>query len=88
MVVVNNLLISVMGYVVVYLLTRYVWLHVVILLVHYMQKGWSPLHAAVLHGKTDLVKMLIEAGIPVDVKDNVSMYCWITNMASQINAYT
>ena len=40
-----------------------------------LQAGESPLHRAAFHGRTELVKMLLAAGVPVNIKNNVSMCC-------------
>ena len=40
-----------------------------------LQYGESPLHRAAAQGKTEIVKMLLAAGVPVDATDKVSMYC-------------
>ena len=40
-----------------------------------LQLGSSPLHEAAGGGQEAMSKMLIEAGMPVDIKSKVSMYC-------------
>ena len=40
-----------------------------------LQDGESPLHRAAEGGNASIVNMLLEAGMPVDIKDKVSMCC-------------
>ena len=40
-----------------------------------LQWGESPLHRAARGGQEAMSKMLIEAGMPVDIKDKVRLYC-------------
>jgi len=37
-----------------------------------LQSGFSPLHGAA-GGNADIVKILLEAGVPLDIKDNVGI---------------
>ena len=40
-----------------------------------LQLGYSPLHEAAIQGNASIMNMLLGAGMPVDIKDEVSMCC-------------